>query len=186
MVRELIHDPLHADEVLTKEHQAAIGCVAVESARLEQLITVLIWSVLAVEIPIGQRITDEFATVTGKLELLKDLFALNLAEDVNAEFRSIYEDITKVLPRRNTVIHGRWEPMYSLAEVASYGKIGMIPIRKERTRVRQQPRKSKSQRIEQASDVMNIAKEVHRCHSSLFDLVRKHAVLPDASPDKFG
>jgi len=184
-VRTVLHDPLHAEEVLLPEHQAAIGCVAVESARLEHLITVLIWSALSVETNIGKIITDNFATVSGKLDLLRDLSSPLFAEAMQKEFHTIYENITQILPRRNTVIHGHWEPMYSLADIASFATIAGIPIRKERTRVRQQARKSKTPRFEKATDVMAIALELHRCYSALYDFSRKYNLLA-TSPERVG
>jgi hypothetical protein len=60
-MKTTISDPLHADQVLKLEHQAAIGCVAVESGRLEHLITVLIWSALSLEAPVGKTITENLA-----------------------------------------------------------------------------------------------------------------------------
>jgi hypothetical protein len=174
MVRTVINDPLRAEELLMPEQRAAIGCVAVESAFLEDLVTKLLWSALSVEVAVGRAITDCLATVTARLDLLNKILPLQLGEPIHKEFHPIYEAITDVLPRRNTVIHGKWEEMYSLAEIATWG----TGKPKKNPRVRHRTRNSKTARTEMARDVMAIAQEIHRCYSELYDLTQRHHLLP--------
>ncbi len=169
-------DPLHANEVLTIEQQAAIGCVAVESSRLEHLIMVMIWSILSLEESMGRIITDNIPTISGKLDLLHRVINDKNSTINKEEFNLIYQIIKKIIPRRNTVIHGQWQRMYTLSQVMNMPTITDGPT--GHAQVNSRSRKSNNVKSEKAEDIMSIALGIHHCYSSLYDFSQRYSLLP--------
>src|ERR1039457_6958722 len=165
-------DPLHASEVLTVEQQAAIGCVAVESARLEHLIMVVIWSLLYLEASMGRLFTDNIPTISGKLDLLHGIVNDKFSTLNKEEFNVIFQVIKKIIPRRNTVIHGQWERMHTLAQLMKMPTISDGPT--GHALVNSRSRKSNSVKSERAEDIMSIALGIHLCYSSLYDFSQRY------------
>lgn len=109
------HGTLICELVLTDEQLKAVGCLAIESTRLET--------------HVEQVIIDHCGTVIGsllierkmldaKVDLLKSVFSSEfLDKEHAAEFEQLYGEIKSDIPRRNTVIHGSWEEKYSLNEL---------------------------------------------------------------------
>lgn len=100
-------EPLVSQIILTAEQCEAIGCVAVESARLEELFDWLLWDLLRVDRQVGGALTgrQQFAT---KLSVLSDL--LKIADEAAwRDIKPLIPDIEEALKRRSVVIHGHWE-----------------------------------------------------------------------------
>jgi hypothetical protein len=102
-------DSLSAELKLTDDQLKAIGCLAVESTNLEVHIDAFIRSVaklddVSFEVFVGR------LTLGSKTKMLHALYwpRLENLPEIRASFKAIYDDITDMITKRNTVIHGTW------------------------------------------------------------------------------
>ena len=162
-------DALYSQAVLTQDQCEAIGCVAVESSRLEFVFDLLIWKLLKIEEP------DQGNAVTGKmqfkakLDLFNELLKLQ-SPSVAAAFKPLFDDITAAIPKRRVVIHGRWELYAKDAKTLADMVAGMFS-RKDLNAAASLP---KRERIH-ASEVMAIAREFSNLYERLHKFLSEHS-----------
>ena len=99
---------LHSERILNKKQLHAIGCVAVESSRLETLIEILIWIICGFDEDRGRIFTDR-VQLDGKVSLLRALVKeKKTTQKFRDRFKEITDEISSTIPKRNTIIHGDW------------------------------------------------------------------------------
>ena len=102
---------LFSQMILKKEHREAIGCVAVESSRVEYFLELMIWSLLKLDEAQGRAVTGgaQFAT---KLNLLKELVeqicTAPAIEVFTHKEHGLFKRLTDANAKRRQIIHGRW------------------------------------------------------------------------------
>lgn len=150
---------LPSEDVLSKNQLYAIGCVAVESSRLDQTIETWIWIICGLDEDTGRLFTDR-AQLDGKIGMLRDLVKARIkGASARAAFKRITDDLAMAVPRRNTVIHGEWlsepEPLKRLPARSNYP----VAIRMKRDQKNIPP--------VHATEVMAIAKNLAHLHARL-------------------
>lgn len=100
-------DTLFAKLLLTQEQREAIGCVAVESSRVDNLIEGMIWDLLDLDKPRGLAVTAKIQ-FKGKAEMLYELIKLRDPKAGTA-FAGLYSDLTNINAKRRLIIHGTWD-----------------------------------------------------------------------------
>ena len=110
---------LISEMVLTDDQLKAVGCLALESTRLETHIeyAILVYFGSA----LGGLIVER-KMLDAKTDAFKTAFmprALN--DDHRKELEQLYGEIKSDIAKRNTVVHGSWEEKISLADLASMG-----------------------------------------------------------------
>lgn len=106
---------LISEIVLSPEQLRAVGCLALESTRLETHIEQAIIDHCG-DI-IGQLLIDR-RMLDAKVEIFRSIFTPEALNDEHAkELEQLYGEIKSDIPRRNTVIHGSWKEVGSIADL---------------------------------------------------------------------
>lgn len=92
---------------LTVEQRAAIGCVAIEAAYLEQEAALIAWGLLGTDNESGHQVTAPLS-LSARLNLILALAGTRLKDDGFSAFKAQMKTIQAVVTNRNTVIHGNW------------------------------------------------------------------------------
>ena len=167
---------LPCEEMLNKDELHAIGAVAVESSSLENLIELLIFFTLDFdpdkdEFEFGEIITDRYQ-LDGKLSLLRELVYIRIKDAALREkFKAIFDEISDLISRRNTVIHGEWMRQHLLPG-------GRPPI------VTRHKRTQKNIIKIPADKVMDLAYRLAKAHENLWALYERHMRVLSPSPRK--
>ena len=104
---------VYSEIILTQEHLAAIGSVAIESSNCERLIESIIWNILGIKESQGKFISKASGFKTS-IDLMTNLVRERLKQnaekndEILKEFSEITAALTKANERRNIVIHGDW------------------------------------------------------------------------------
>jgi hypothetical protein len=102
--------------VLTNEQLKAVGCLAIESTRLETHIELALMDHFGTELG---KFLCEGRMLGSKVDLFKAVFAREVLDEQHAkDLRRLHEDMKGGIAKRNAVIHGSWEEKMSLADLA--------------------------------------------------------------------
>ena len=114
MTNILSEDYLYSELVLTPEHLAAIGSVAIESSNCERMIESIIWSFLGIKERQGKFLSkgSQFKTSLELMHVLgKEILGRN--EKPNTELinrlTELKTRIDTANTKRNIIIHGEWK-----------------------------------------------------------------------------
>lgn len=111
-------EPLAGELMLSQEQLRAIGCLAIEVTRLEEMVGIVIQEVSGLSNADAETFTFGWM-LDKKVEAMKTILTprLKAAGEVDT-FADLYARIKDLNTRRNTVIHGRWERTSSTDAVA--------------------------------------------------------------------
>ena len=155
--------PLPSELDLTPEQLKAIGCVAVESARVDLLVERIILIICNYDFDTGKMYTDRLE-LGAKLNLLRQFtFAKIEHDEARTNFQRIYDGLKNVLLVRDTIIHRRWK--IRLNYLSSMGPFS-AGFRAGRGQEKKPMRPDK---------IMSIAKRLYKLHGELWNFYRLHA-----------
>lgn len=140
----------------------AIGCVAIESARLDMLLKRIIVTIFKYDGGVGEGPIDRIET-SAKLELLCDLVRVKIGrEEAIKQFRRIHAAIADALRIRDIVIYGRARirsPHLSARDPVSSGFGGRGSGRARRPRT---------------EGAMSVARRLNKLHGELWGFCRRY------------
>ena len=157
---------LPSQSVLSSKQLQAIGAVAVEASNLELLIETLIWIVCELGEDTGRIFTDRLQ-LDGKLALLREITKARIKTPMAQEiFKKITDDISAVLPKRNTIIHGEWMavPKALKGHAAEQGYPVAVRMKRSQPNIPPVP----------AREVMSVAHDLAGLHARLWAFYLKH------------
>ena len=164
---------LSSEILLTDDQLKAIGCLAVESSRLESLLDDFIQTVCRFddtqkELFIGKWMTSQ------KIDAIKLLIRPRLRSKVKLQkFDTLFEKLKDLIARRNIIIHGDWtisQPYNALAILISGTGRRSDAIAN-----------SKKKKLSiKAADVMTVALRLSECRDELFRFYYRDVVLKRA------
>jgi hypothetical protein len=95
-------------ELLGQEHLAAIGCVAIEAAHLEELIEAILVDACALGVAAEEALWGR-SQITTKLDAMNAVLAGKLRSQSRKDaLASLHDRLRPAIRKRNTVIHGVW------------------------------------------------------------------------------
>ena len=98
---------LTSEGILSDEQLKAVGCLALESARLEEYLERAILDHCG-DVIGGLLVRNRM--IDAKTEIFKEVFTPEVLDEQHAkELKQLYDDIKSDIPKRNTVVHGYWE-----------------------------------------------------------------------------
>ena len=146
---------------LAQGQLSAIGCVAIESARLDSLLERIIWMICEFRGDAGKKHTDRLET-GGKLRLLVGLTIARLGDEKSREnFQRICDDIDGVLVRRNALISKCSKHRVHRAPVAGFAESREMHL--------------EAQKPLHTDRAMIIARRLFKLHGELWNFYRLHA-----------
>lgn len=98
---------LRSEATLTDEDLRAIGCVAVESTYLDDLLDLAIQRLCRLN-EHDFRVLAAGAQSTAKCNMVRDVTGLRIKPEVAARHKQLFEDINALIRQRNDIIHGSW------------------------------------------------------------------------------
>ena len=155
---------LISEVVLTDEQLKAVGCLAIESTRLET--------------HVEQAIIDHCGTILGeflvkdkmlggKVDLFRAVFTREALDENHARaLEQLFGELKSDIAKRNTVIHGSWEERMSLAQLAKMQDRDAAVYKKKMTM--------------KASEVMDLARQFANYQNRLIDWYMQVAEYYDA------
>ena len=162
-----------SEAMFSDEQLKAIGCLALESQRLDDIADSIIreyCSNLIAELWIGRMM------VRSKLKILRDLLLDGLTdESLKQEYESLNSRMTTDIDLRNTVIHGEWRvpgdgiPLRELLTTLVYRSIDAVAVKGDQTI--------------KASEIMELALRFDRHYKELIQIWIK---IEEALPNRRG
>lgn len=143
---------------LAQDQLSALGCVAIEAARIDSLLERIIWMICEFQGDTGRRHTERLDT-GAKLHLLGTLTLARLGEERAREgFQRIADEIVHALARKN-----------ALFEKTLRHRSHRSPASQPEACNPQQPRSMR------AANAMIVARRLFRLHDDLWNFYRLHA-----------
>jgi hypothetical protein len=109
--------------LMTKEQLQAIGMLTIEATYVETYLDAAIRWITHLDLPVLDILAPPTLMISAKLKLLNELVRVKTPRpEILAAWRKIYDEISDLIPKRNTVIHGDWSDGLTLGDLSSAHK----------------------------------------------------------------
>lgn len=160
---------MYSQFVLLPNEREAVGCVAIESSRLEEMVETVAWALLGVNDDQGRAVTGQMM-FAHKYGLLQRLIGERGGEFATG-FEPLHQRIARAMDERRQIIHGSW----TLPETESIRNYLRALVDQEKRSPEMEARAHfKKAAPFKASAVIETARELYLLYYDLARLASKH------------
>lgn len=153
--------PLTSETLLEDAELKAVGCLAIESTRLEYMLEALLKDICKLTAVEESIFVPSTWTLGPKAKSVKKLMADRIRSKIRKDkLNAIFSKIELAVDRRNTVIHGRWTSPNAIEQVFGFKNSKAVHPKKPQSAIK-------------ASDVMRYARETSEALDELLNFYRQ-------------